>query len=41
MDAHAAGASRFLMKPFGIDALAEAMISAFRAKGSRAPLAAA
>jgi DNA-binding NarL/FixJ family response regulator len=41
MDAHAAGASRFLMKPFGIDALAEAMISAFRAKGSQAPLAAA
>src|SRR3954462_7400435 len=26
-DAHAAGASRFLMKPFGIDELAEAMTS--------------
>jgi two-component system, response regulator PdtaR len=37
-DAHAAGASRFLMKPFGIDALSEAIIAAFRSGDSRAPL---
>jgi DNA-binding NarL/FixJ family response regulator len=40
-DAHAAGASYFLMKPFGIGALVEAVSSAFRPNGSRAPLAAA
>ena len=40
-DAHAAGASRFLMKPFGIDALAEAVLPAFRPSDSRAPLVAA
>ena len=40
-DAHAAGASHFLMKPFGIGALAEAVSSAFSPNGSRAPLAAA
>ncbi len=40
-DAHAAGASHFLMKPFGIGALAEAVSSAFRPNGSRAPLVAA
>jgi DNA-binding NarL/FixJ family response regulator len=40
-DAHAAGAARFLMKPFGIDALSEAMTAAFRPGDSRAPLVAA
>lgn len=40
-DALAAGASRFLMKPFGIDALAEAVLAAFRPGSSCAPLAAA
>jgi DNA-binding NarL/FixJ family response regulator len=40
-DALAAGASRFLMKPFGIDALAEAVLAAFRPGNSCAPLAAA
>jgi CheY-like chemotaxis protein len=40
-DAHAAGASHFLMKPFGISALAEAVSSAFSPNRSRAPLAAA
>jgi two-component system, response regulator PdtaR len=40
-DAHAAGASHFLMKPFGIGALAEAVSSAFRSNGSRTPLVAA
>jgi two-component system, response regulator PdtaR len=40
-DAHAAGASHFLMKPFGIGALAEAVSSVFSPNGSRAPLAAA
>jgi two-component system, response regulator PdtaR len=40
-DALAAGASRFLMKPFGIDALAEAVLTAFRPGNSRAPLVAA
>ena len=40
-EAHAAGASHFLMKPFGIAALADAVSSAFRPNGSRAPLAAA
>jgi DNA-binding NarL/FixJ family response regulator len=40
-DALAAGASRFLMKPFGIDALAEAVLSGFRSGNSCAPLAAA
>jgi len=40
-DARGAGASHFLMKPFGIDALAEAVVSTFRPAGSRAPLAAA
>ena len=40
-DALAAGASRFLLKPFGIDALAEAVLAAFRPGNSCAPLAAA
>jgi DNA-binding NarL/FixJ family response regulator len=40
-DALAAGASRFLMKPFGIDALAEAVLTTFRTGNSRAPLVAA
>jgi DNA-binding NarL/FixJ family response regulator len=40
-DALAAGASRFLMKPFGIDALAEAVLTAFHPGNSRAPLVAA
>ena len=40
-DALAAGASRFLMKPFGIDALVEAVLTAFRPGNSRAPLVAA
>ena len=40
-DALAAGASRFLMKPFGIDALAEAVLMAFQPANSRAPLVAA
>jgi DNA-binding NarL/FixJ family response regulator len=40
-DALAAGASRFLMKPFGIDALAEAVLSTFRPSNSCAPLVAA
>jgi DNA-binding NarL/FixJ family response regulator len=40
-DALAAGASRFLMKPFGIDALAEAVLTTFRTGNSCAPLVAA
>jgi two-component system, response regulator PdtaR len=40
-DALAAGASRFLMKPFGIDALAEAVLSTFRPGTSCAPSVAA
>ena len=40
-DALAAGAARFLMKPFGIDALAEAVLAAFRPGNSCAPLVAA
>ena len=40
-DALAAGASRFLLKPFGIDALAEAVLAAFRPGNSCVPLAAA
>lgn len=40
-DAHAAGASHFLMKPFEIGALAEAVSSAFQSGGSRTPLVAA
>lgn len=40
-DAYAAGASGFLIKPFGIDALAKAVLAAFRSSGSCTPLAAA
>ena len=35
------GLSRFLLKPFGIDALAEAVLAAFRPGNSCVPLAAA
>ena len=41
VDAYAAGASHFLMKPFGIGALAEAVNSVFPSSGSRTPLVAA